>query len=40
MYYLFHSDGGCSGFENLTGLVNSTGFVNLTARLQVQGGGG
>ena len=31
---------GCSGFEPLTNLVNQNGFGNLTATLQVQGGGG
>ena len=31
---------GCSGFETLTGLANPTGLGNLTAVLQVQGGGG
>ena len=31
---------GSSGFETLTGLVNPTGLGNLTASLQVQGGGG
>ena len=30
---------GRSGFETLTGLVNSTGLGNLTASLQVQEGG-
>ena len=31
---------GRSGFETLTDLVNPNGFGNLTAMLQVQGGGG
>ena len=30
---------GCSGFEPLTNLVNQNSFGNLTAALQVQGGG-
>ena len=32
-------DCGCSGFETLTDLVNPNGLGNLTAMLQVQGGG-